>query len=345
MARPADPKPKLKTVHSNGKRYEYWTVRIRGRDVRLGRDRRKAFVKFHRLMADDLGRDASPGRPTTIAGAAEVWLLSHKAAKNVPELRPFIKFAGAMHLDEVTPDMLHNYHDHLRRATYRRPKKDGTLGKLRRYATSSIRDHVVRAQSVLRLAAGRGWCSMPDVPKPAKPHFVDRSAEPVSLWSKLDAMPERAGRIFKFMAATGCRPGEAVSLKWEHVHFDHGLCVLPDHKTADRTGKPRVIALTDEAVEALRSVPGTGEGCVFLSRFNQPYSVSGLRSIAVKHLGCTTYDLRHSFAQNAIDAGEAPATVSKLLGHKSSGMVWQYAEIKDRQLVEAARNLKVRRTA
>ncbi len=106
-----------------------------------------------------------------------------------------------------------------------------------------------------------------------------------------------------------------------------------------------MIALTGEAVEALQSVPRTDGEYVFLSRFNRPYSISGLRSIAVKHLGHTTYDLRHSFAQNAIDAGEAPATVSKLLGHKSSGMVWQYAEIKDRQLVEAARNLKVRRTA
>ena len=96
-----------------------------------------------------------------------MWLLSHKAAKNVPELRPFIKFAGDTHLADVTPDLLHCYHDYLRKATYRRRKKNGTLGKSHSYATSCIRDRVARAQSVLRLAADRRWCLMPDVPKTA----------------------------------------------------------------------------------------------------------------------------------------------------------------------------------
>ena len=132
MARPADPKPRLQRG--------YWSVRIRGKDHHLGRDKRQAFAKFHRLMADRLSRDNSPGRPMTIAGAVEVWLLSHRGAKYIHELRPFVKFAGTLHLDEVTPDLLHNYHDHLRNATYRRLRKGGKLGKARHYATGTIHD-------------------------------------------------------------------------------------------------------------------------------------------------------------------------------------------------------------
>ncbi len=73
--------------------------------------------------------------------------------------------------------------------------------------------------------------------------------------------------------------------------------------------------------------------------------MQGLRSISRADPGVNPYDLRHTFAQCAIDAGEAPATETKLLGHKSSSMVWTYAQIRERDLIDAAHNLKVRRTA
>ena len=185
---------------------------------------------------------------------------------------------------------------------------------------------------------------MPDVPKLAKSHFVDRSAKS-DLWDNLDAMPERAGRTLRFMAATGCRPSEAINLEWSQVHLAHRVCVLPEHKTADSTGEPRRIALTDEAIDLLRDTPRTDHPNVFLSRLGKPYTVQGLRSIALAHLGVNPYDLRHTFAQCAIDSGEAPATVTKLLGHKTSGMVGTYAQIRERQLIDAARNLKLRKRA
>lgn len=337
MARPADPKPKRKKG--------YWSVRIRGRDIHLGKDQRKAFAKFHRLMADTLSRDNSPGRPTTIAGAAEVWCRIHKSPEHIIWLRQFIRFAGPTHLDEVTPDLLHGYHDRLLKATYRSRGKDGKpIGKPKHYKPKTICHYFDDAKAVLRLAANRKWCEMPDVPKPAKSHFVDRSAKS-DLWDNLDAMPERAGRLLKFIAATGCRPSEAIKLEWSQVHRAHRVCVLPDHKTADKTGEPRRIALTDEALAVLRDTPRTDHPNVFLSRFGRPYTVQGLRSIALAHLGVNPYDLRHTFAQCAIDSGEAPATVTKLLGHKTSGMVWTYAQIRERQLIDTARNLKLRKRA
>lgn len=345
MARPADPTPKLKTVRSNGKAYQYWTVRIRGRDIRLGRDRRKAFAKFHRLMADTLSYDDSPGRPMTIAGVTEVWCRQHQAAVHVNWLCSFVKFAGSMHLDEVTPDLLHNFHNHLLKMTYRSRDMHGNpLGKPKHYKPNTIGHYVNDAKSVLQLAADRRWCLMPDAPKMAKARFVDRSAK-ADLWSNLDAMPKRAGRLLRFLAATGARPSEAIHLLWDQVHFDHRVCALSNHKTADRTGTPRVIALTDEALSVLRDTPRTDHPNVFLSRLGRIYTAQGLRSISLAHLGVNPYDLRHTFAQCAIDAGEAPATVTKLLGHKSSGMVWTYAQIRDQHLIDAARNLKVRRTA
>lgn len=46
-----------------------------------------------------------------------------------------------------------------------------------------------------------------------------------------------------------------------------------------------------------------------------------------------------------IDSGEHPEVVTKMLGHKTSRMVWTYARIRDEQMVEAASRLKLRPAA
>ena len=97
MARPADPKPRLKKG--------YWSVRIRGKDCHLGKDRRTAFAKFHRMMADSMGNDPGTGRPNTINGAIEVWLRLHKSPKHLVWLRHFVTFAGTVSLADVTPGL------------------------------------------------------------------------------------------------------------------------------------------------------------------------------------------------------------------------------------------------
>ena len=57
----------------------------------------------------------------------------------------------------------------------------------------------------------------------------------------------------------------------------------------------------------------------------------------------TTNDLRHTFAQAAIDDGVPPEIVTKMLGHETSQMLWTYAQIKNEQLIEAASRLRLRR--
>ena len=334
MSRPADPKPTLKRG--------YWRVRIKGKDIHLGKDQRKAMAKFHQIMTDRLSRENSPGRPTTIAGAAEVWCRQHPSPNNVVCLRQFIGFVDGSRLDDVAVDLLHNYHDFLLARTYRTRCRNGEYhGEPRRYKKWTIHHYMRCAVAVMRLAEKRKWSEMPDVPRTARAGFVDRSTNRVELWRKLDAMRSPVAQPLRFIAATGCRPGEAVKLEWSHVHIDHRVCVLPEHKTADKTGEPRVLALTDEAIAVLRNVSRTA-GHVFLNRAGKPFTTHGLCTMSRAHLGTNPYSLRHTFAQSCIDDGIAPETVTKLLGHKTSAMVWTYAKIKDHQLIAAAQNLKIR---
>ena len=267
MARPANPQPRLKRG--------YWTVRIQGKDHHLGKDQRKAFAKFHRLMRDTLIRgDSSPDKPQTIAGTIEVWLRLHPSPSHVGWSRHFARFAGTTYIDEVRFDLLHNFHDHILKSRWRKSNFQGAeFGEPLPFSLHSIINFLRAAQSVMRLAASRKWCDMPDIPKLAKPRFVDRGTDRDALWENLTAMPKYSARIFKFLASTGCRPGEAIGLLWDQVRLDHRVCVLPDHKTADKTGEARIIALTDEAIAVLSTTPRTDHPNVFLNTLGVPHKI------------------------------------------------------------------------
>jgi integrase len=131
-------------------------------------------------------------------------------------------------------------------------------------------------------------------------------------------------------------------LKWGHVYVPLRKCLILRPKTSRKTGEPRVIALNDEALDILHELPHTGDH-VFLSRFHRPYTPAGLRAILREHCGITPYALRHSYAQASIDQGTHPEIVTKMLGQKTSRMVWTYARIRDEQMIEAPSRLRLRR--
>lgn len=91
----------------------------------------------------------------------------------------------------------------------------------------------------------------------------------------------------------------------------------------------------------LRETPKASDH-VFVSRLGGSCTVAGLRSICRRRLDCTPYDLRHTFAAACIDTGLLPEVVTKMMGHRTSDMVWTYARIREEQMVEAAAKLKLR---
>ena len=352
MARPSKPH-----LH-RGK----WRVRINGKEYNLGkhvgampRDPKKAKppltvqAEFEKLSWKAKSA-ALTERPVQIAEVIEVWLRRHPNSKHLTWLSPFNEFAGRKYLDEVTDDLLHNYHDYLLKATYQPRDRNGEpLGDPKHYAQETVRNYMRDAAAVMAMATRRRWCeAMPEVPAIDKPEYVDRSIDPAKLWAALDALPPRAGRILRFIAATGCRPDEACRLQWKHVKLPLGRCILPRHKTSKKTGEPRRIPLTPESLAVLREdrrdIKPDDEH-VFLSRFNRPYTVQGLRSIMMKHVGATTYDLRHTFAQAMIDQGYSREQVAAFLGQRTSRMVDEYARERDEQLTEAAAKLIIRPAA
>jgi integrase len=153
-------------------------------------------------------------------------------------------------------------------------------------------------------------------------------------------------RVLFFLRHTGCRPGEMASARWKHVDFDRGVVVLPSHKTAKKTGKPRVIILTPVLVRLLRFLwrqrpaelhrealrrggfaapppdEREAEEFVFLSARGGRWKSSALANRFIRlrrDLGLpastTTYGLRHAFATRAALQGLNLKATATLLGH------------------------------
>lgn len=136
------------------------------------------------------------------------------------------------------------------------------------------------------------------------------------------------GPILAFIAATGCRIGEAVAVEARHVNLAKGVVVLPEHKTREQTNRPRVIVLSDEARAILaEAIDRHPDGKLFRNRNGKPWVItaveSGVRAARGK-LGLgphvIAHGLRHRFATDALKTSPN-GVVAALLGHTSTAMV------------------------
>jgi len=131
---------------------------------------------------------------------------------------------------------------------------------------------------------------------------------------------------------TGCRPGEVARVTAAEVDLTNGVWTLAKHKTAKKTGKPRVIYLTPKMVElTTRLVASFPEGPIFRGKANKPYTKNAiicrfrrLREKLPQISHFISYSFRSTYATNALENGVGIAQVAELLGHTSTDMVMRH---------------------
>ncbi len=335
----------------------YYRCRIDGQEKHLGKDKRLAMQRFRRLMLERVVDTNADGPPRTVNGAIVAWRKIHDRPCYTYWLAPFAEFAGGRFLNDVGQDLLTRYLLHLKDRQARRWSYDAKARTWsprdtgRGLSDETIRHYIRAASSVLKWCHRQKWSSdLPDTPKMPCPVRHVRDLAPGELLAALESMKSRSGRaerILRFIAVTGCRPGEACGLEWEHVHLERGVCLLSAHKTARKTGKPRTLYLTPEAREVLadlqadanRRMNGKPTGPVFTSGDGVPYKPSGLRSILKRWAGATPYQLRHTFAQTASERGTPVDVLAKLLGHRTTHTTAFYYDVRDERAIAAAAGL------
>lgn len=306
----------------------YYRCTIDGKQHHLGKIEREAWKKFHRLMAER--GDTAPGHAVIVTELIESWLRLHPGNDYRDRLISLIKFAGDTKLVQVDRNLLTAYLVHLKRTT----KQNGDP-----LATKTLVDRMATAKRVILWGNEEGLIAdMPTMPKLPKPVRTARDVPAAELAETFANLPNRSGRILRFILATGCRPKEATQLQWSDVDLDRGVCIVHEHKTADKTGKPRTLFLTPDARRILDDMPQKGEGFVFTSRFGKPYTTAGLRSILRRRGDVRPYRLRHSFAQIASERVDEPV-LAKLMGHKAVQTTRIYYEVRDKRATEAATSL------
>jgi integrase/recombinase XerD len=126
---------------------------------------------------------------------------------------------------------------------------------------------------------------------------------------------------------TGARPKECRTLKWGNVHAE--TWVLPQHKTAHKTGKARVVFLNApmrKLMTVLRKTAKTDH--VFVNTRGEPWTVNAMR-LRITRIKDNTdlakdvvpYLLRHAWGTNAVIRKVDLVSIAACMGHNSLDMI------------------------
>jgi integrase len=142
----------------------------------------------------------------------------------------------------------------------------------------------------------------------------------------------------RFLAFTGWRSGEALTLRWAEIDLARRTAALGDTKTGQS-----VRPLSCVACNVLRGLTRWGDLVFPATRGNGDLIMSGFKKMWKKtaKLGelpadITPHTLRHSFASMAADLGYSDITIGALIGHKGRTMTSRYAHGADTVLLAAA---------
>lgn len=147
----------------------------------------------------------------------------------------------------------------------------------------------------------------------------------------------------RLLMLTGCRKGEILTLRWEHVDLERGELRLPDSKTG-----AKIVPLGDPAIEVLRGMDRADGNPWVIAGVKPGKALSGLSdqwSRIRKRAGIEDvrlHDLRHSYASGGLLVGEGLPMIGKLLGHNKVETTARYAHLANDPLKAAANRIASR---
>jgi integrase len=290
----------------------------------------------------------------TVADFARDWPESHPSENRAKDSTldayrrvsdAFAAEYGSWRLDRITPTEARTYANAHR----------SHLGGLRAMFGDALDDELVRSNPFAKLRLGQGK-GRKDLIVPSREQLEEIADTALRMHGDYGPM-FRA--VILFAAYEGTRPGEQFALRWSDIDFSRGEVRVERqfHKgrtTLPKNGKPRLIALTEPAADALRSVPRrVGVEWVFLTkrgrRLTQP-ALSLLWDPVRKAAGypdLAFYSLRHAAATYLVEAGLDAWVVAQQLGHQDGGRLVQslYAHPSDELARERIRQALGRNVA
>jgi integrase len=149
-----------------------------------------------------------------------------------------------------------------------------------------------------------------------------------------------AAQAILFLFLTGCRKGEALTLRWSYIDFDGKSLRLPESKSG-----AKLVPLGDPAIKLLKSIPRV-EKCPFVFAGHKPGShLIGLQKAwervkrAARLEDLRLHDLRHNFISVGASGGESLYILGKVAGHTNAATTQRYAHLQYDPVREAANRI------
>lgn len=232
-------------------------------------------------------------------------------------LLPF--FIGT--LKEVTPERITQYkNERLAFVTSASVRKE--LSILRHVLSMAIRLDKLAVSPFTKVKMPRD--SVPRV------RFLDPSE-----WEALlNNVPENYKAITVFLVNTGCRRGDALSLRWSNIDMQNGFGVIEE----DKRHKEKIITLNSDVVALLQSLPRHDTDDRVFFWIPSGDAVTWAFGQALKKSNVVNFrlhDLRHTAASHLAMAGHDIKTIQEFLGHSDIRQTTRYAHL-TRQSLRAA---------
>lgn len=310
-----------------------WYARIDGRRVSLGvknqSDEKAALAQWHRLNAFQEPQKAKKEVPT-VARVVTLFLMDAESRVSPLTYRHYAKF-----LSRFSDQFPYRQCDKLTPAQVEAWARKPTWGQQTRHDALNV------VRVCFRWAERAGLLERTPIQGLKMPATRSRGAEAVISDETYQRMlANTAGdfrQLVRFMLATACRPSEASGLTAAMIDFDNSCIVLKHHKTADATGRVRVIYLNAEALEVIREqakayptgylFPGANGGRMSPSALGQRFQYLS------KKLGVRVfaYQSRHTRITNWLLSGMPDTIASSLAGHASTSMIHRhYSHVNER---------------
>lgn len=366
-----------KTVTRAGKQYTYWEARFTaGRDPGTGKQVQRSITgKSQREVAQklkaataavDQGTYTAPTK-MTVGTWLDAWAADYlvgvktstvQVYKN--NIRRHIKPAlGAVPLSELRPHMVQQFINDLELS----PASVRLAYKVLHQAL----ERAVKLSYIPRNPAAE--CELPRLEQ-KEIHPLDDGQAAALLRAVRGGRLERLVSVALF---TGLRQSELLGLTWDCIDFKKGTLAItkqlarPEHRAesglfiSPKNGKSRTISPAPFVMKVLREqrrrqaemqlqagpLWENPHGLVFTDQVGRPLAqetVGRDYAAAVKAAGLTGirfHDLRHTYAVNAIRAGDDIKTIQGNLGHASAGFTLdRYGHFTERMKQDSAARME-----
>lgn len=365
-----------KTVTRNGKEYTYWEARVTtGRDPGTGKQLQRSFTgKTQKEVREKMqtaavevnqGTYTAPQR-MTVAQWLNIWQRDYLGPLKPCTVRTYrgaiqnhiCPRLGAVRLAELHPRMVQEFINGLE------------------LAPGSVRLVFQVLHTALEKAVDLGYIPRNPSTRCELPRRDRKEIRPLDDGQLAALMGATKGRALEHLITvallTGLRQSELLGLTWEAVDFKRGTITVDkqlsraEHRsrglfTSPKSGRARVVTAAPSAMAALRKqrarqsemqlragpIWGNPHGLVFTTaqgapldqrnvdyQFKQIVTAAGLE-------GVRFHDTRHTYAVNAIRAGDDIKTVRGNLGHASAAFTLDvYGHISERMKQDSAARME-----